>query len=242
MGVVALLYVIAVWTPIGQSVDSQLMGTGFYPVNQWVSIDSLQVLRTGSLYVLTVLVFVLSVRALWRRRWSAVLRCVLVIGLAASGSTWLRRTLPRPDLGDPTYPYNTWPSGHAAIATALIVAAVILAPDWPVARLRTTAVVTVVIVGGASIATYAHRPSDVLASILLVAAITAALFPWRQATGPAEPSLVTKRSWLVVGVAVVFTLVPGLSELGLVANTAWLLAMGAVAVECGIRGRARTTD
>ena len=217
---------VAVWTPLGQRLDSGLMGVGFGPLPR--PIELLQLLRKGSVVVLAALVVVAALSALQRRRWLLVVRCVVLVGVSFGAAGLLRRALARPNLGDATYPFNTWPSGHVATTTALIVSAFLLAPpSWHTRRVRRIATVTLVIVAGASIATLAHRPSDVIAAMLGVAGLAALLFPtgplgWR-ALRPDGPA-----AGISLAVALLATVTPWLDPLGAIANAAWLTMAGLV--------------
>lgn len=224
----ASVFFLAVWTPLGQRLDSDLMGVGFAPLPR--PMELLQWLRKGSLFVLAALVITAAVVALARRRWGLVARCAVLVAGSVAVVSWLRRVLTRPELGDPTYPFNTWPSGHVAASTSLVVAAFVLSPPRLQTRFaRRVAAVTVAVVAAASIATLAHRPSDVVASILWVAALSAVLFP----IGPLGWRALSRDRWLAlasVAVAMTCTLVPGLVELGLLANGAWVCAAAFVTV------------
>ncbi|GAA0335966.1 phosphatase PAP2 family protein [Micropruina glycogenica] len=228
LAAVAAVFVVAVWTPVGQRIDSALMGAGFAPLT--VPMEPWQLVRRGSLMVVAALVGVEAIVALARRRWGLVLRCAMLVGCATLVTTALRRVLTRPELGDPTYPFNTWPSGHAAASAALIVSAFVLAPPrWQGVRIRRLTAVTLVVVAGSSIATLAHRPSDVIAAVLWVAALSAVLFPngpvgWRALQPDLRPAA------FCVALAAVATSLPWLYQLGLLANGAWLAAAALVAV------------
>lgn len=230
-------YLLAVWTPSGQILDSGLMGLGFAPLPR--PIEALELLRKGSLPVLAGLAIVAGASALRRRRWGLLLRSAVLTGISVGASTLARRLLPRPDLGDPIYPFNTWPSGHVAASAALIVSAFVLAPaGWQTPWTRRVAAVTLVVVAGASVATLAHRPSDVLSAMLWVATLTAMLFRsgplgWRALRG----DLLTAIVFVVVAVTFLFT--PGFGDLGVIANGAWLVAASLMTI--GWRGEAPAT-
>lgn len=228
LGAIAVIFGLAVWTPVGQLVDSRLMGAGFFPLNP--PMEPSQLVRRGSLVVAAVLVGIEAVLALVRRRWGLVLRCALLVSAAVLGTTVLRRVLTRPDLGDPTYPFNTWPSGHAAATAALIVSAFVLAPEsWQGVCARRLSALTLVLVAGSSIATLAHRPSDVVAAMLWVAALSALLLPdgpvgWRALH--ADLRLVA----MCTAMAVLATSLPWLDPIGLLANGGWLAASALLTV------------
>lgn len=230
---VAATFGLAIWTPWGQRLDSGLMGAGTSPLPRYLALAGL--LRTGSLVVLAVLVTILGWSALWRSQWSLVIRCAVLTGASVGVALVMRRTLTRPEFGDLTYRDNTWPSGHVAAAAALIVSAVALAPSgWNRTMIRRIAFVVLVVVAGSSIATLAHRPSDVIGAVLLVAAFTAILLPtgalgWQALRRDVKPAL-----W-ALAVAVALTVTPGLHEWGLLVNGAWLVAAALTTVGWGGR-------
>lgn len=228
LGAIAVIFGLAVWTPVGQLVDSRLMGAGFSPLN--APMEPSQLVRRGSLVAMAVFVGIEAVVALTRRRWGLVLRCALLVSAAVLATTVLRRVLTRPDLGDPTYPFNTWPSGHAAASAALIVSAFALAPPgWHGVRARRFTTVALVLVTGSSIATLAHRPSDVIAAVLWVAVLGSALLPdgpvgWRAL----QPDL--RLAAICAAAALLASTLPWLAPIGLFANGAWLVAAALVTV------------
>ncbi len=228
LAAVAAILGVAVWTPAGQALDSGLMGAGFAPLNSWMELS--QLVRRWSLAIAAVLVLVEAVMALRRRRWGEVVRCAALVACAVSIATWLRRVLVRPDLGDPTYPFNTWPSGHAAASAALIVSAFVLLPRGTHGlTARRIAAASMVFVTGASIATMAHRPSDVIAAVLWVAALSALLLP----TGPVGWRALqadVRLAMMCAAVGVLGMVTPWVSQFGLVANGAWLACAALVTV------------
>lgn len=228
LAVVVAIFAVAVWTPAGQSLDSGLMGAGFAPLNAPMELS--QLVRRGSLALAGVLVAVEAVWALSRRRWRIVVQCAVLVACSVSIATWLRRMLVRPDLGDSTYPFNTWPSGHAAASASLIVSAFVLAPvgthGLPARRL---AAASMVFVTGSSIATMAHRPTDVIASVLWVATLSAILLPtspvgWRALQADVRPAMIC------AAIGVLGMVTPWVNQFGLVANGAWLACAELVTV------------
>lgn len=232
----AATYGVAVWTDAGQRLDSQLMGIGFGPLTLGLPLEVLQVLRKGSLYLFAAVIAGEAVLALRRGLWGTVLRCGTLVALASGLATWLRRLLPRPDLGDPTYPFNTWPSGHVAATTSLFMVALILAPmRSPSSPFSTGASLLIAVAAGSSVATLAHRPSDVAGSILVVTALTVALF----SIAPRRTEGVT-RKWLVrivLSIGTLFAILPGAWGLGFLANAAWCALLASTAVDLALRGR-----
>jgi hypothetical protein len=233
----ALVYGAAVLTPLGQRVDTGLMGGGFHPLPR--PVELLQLVRKGSPIILAVVGTVSAIGALRRRQWGLVLRCAALCCISFAAARLMRWWLPRPDFGDLTYPANTWPSGHVAASAALVVAALALAPpNWQTLTVRRVGALVLLATASASIATLAHRPSDVIASMLLVAGLTAVLFPagvvgWRALRRDVVPALASALA------AVCFSLVPWFREFALLVNGAWMVA--AVLLTIGWRGAAPAT-
>lgn len=135
--------------------------------------------------------------AVWRlvadRRAGSVAAAAAGALVASVLAQVIKTALVRPDLGGHGYAENTFPSGHVTVALAAGIACVWLLPhpSWrPVATavVGAAALTTMVVsVGG-----FAHRPSDVLAAPLLVAAVMSCA---GGAPAPATPLWV----WLPVG-------------------------------------------
>jgi membrane-associated phospholipid phosphatase len=107
--------------------------------------------------------------ALWRRRPRVALAVGLVIGLAPLTAETLKPLLAHPHAriyGD-EITAASWPSGHASAATALVMCAVLVAPQ----RLRPTVAVLGAIfaagVGFSLVLLAWHLPSDVLGGYLV---------------------------------------------------------------------------
>jgi len=133
-------------------------------------------LRRGLPVACAAVVAVLGVVALVRRAWRDVLAAVVVVLGTVGIALGLREVLVRPDLGGYGYAHQTFPSGHVAVVGGLCVAIWLLWP-WPTSRtaagwagLGVTSVAAL-----ASVVTYAHRPSDVVGSLLVAAAVTVAV-------------------------------------------------------------------
>jgi membrane-associated phospholipid phosphatase len=81
--------------------------------------------------------------------------------------------LSRPRFDEEPFPLNSLPSTHATAAAALTVAVLLL---WPCPRpwwLFNAAGVVLLLVAIGNVVSQAHRPSDVVASFLLVGALAA---------------------------------------------------------------------
>ncbi|RYG76755.1 phosphatase PAP2 family protein [Yimella sp. RIT 621] len=130
-----------------------------------------------------VVVAPLALVAAARRRWRALV-ATTIVAVAPVIAWLLRRSGPdRPDFGVSLPSNNTYPSTHAALIASACVAAVFL---WPSRPPQVVLVVAAGVAGlGAlgNVVSYAHLPSDVLGSLLLVAGTTAiamAISGWRR--------------------------------------------------------------
>ncbi|OLT55332.1 phosphatase PAP2 family protein [Cellulosimicrobium sp. CUA-896] len=180
LGAIVVAFV-ALWaashlTASGQAADAGAFRT-FAPWHD-LAVGPAGTLRRGLPVACTAAVVVLGVVALVRRTWRDLAAAVLVAGGTVGVALGLRELLVRPDLGGFGYAHQTFPSGHVAVVGGLCVAAWLLWP-WPASRavagcagLALTAVAAL-----ASVVTYAHRPSDVVGS-LLVAAAAAVTVSW----------------------------------------------------------------
>ncbi|WP_345752382.1 phosphatase PAP2 family protein [Microbacterium rhizophilus] len=86
-----------------------------------------------------------------------------------------RMVLPRPHLGDFAYPENTFPSGHTALALAAIVVLAWLVPPRTMTAVLAAGGGLAVFIAIASVASFAHRGSDVVGGALLAGAVTGGL-------------------------------------------------------------------
>ena len=178
------LYLVAVRTAAGQSLDDRtfellysLAPPGTVALMTWFA-------RGLVIVLLATLVAVLAVAAMRRRAWRAVVAAILIVGLTAVATTFLRDdVLTRPRLREEAFPENSLPSTHVSVACALVVASVLLWPRRPW-WLINTACVVVLLAGLGNVLGQAHRSSDVVASVLLVGAVSglslALLRPIRQ--------------------------------------------------------------
>lgn len=178
-----LVYVTAVLTTPGQWLDDEVFGLAqdlpFAPLRPILPTLGRRIVPAVGLAV----VAGVGVWALMARRWMQVGRAVAVVVLGVALARGLRVLLPRPDHGY-SYDANTLPSTHVALVAACVVAVLIM---WPTHRpgwlaLVGTALVWVACVG--SVVGYAHRPSDVVASVLLLGAVAGAVLAVPTREGP----------------------------------------------------------
>lgn len=164
------LYGIAVLTVPGQWLDDEIFGWAqrppYGPLRDGLPVAARRVLP---FVMLLALVLVAGWR-LARGRWAVVAAALLVPLISIPLARWLRVTLPRPDHGY-SYVDNTLPSTHAAVVVAAAVAIAMMFPSERPASLGWClgGVAAVACLG--NVVGHAHRPSDVLASVLLVIAV-----------------------------------------------------------------------
>ena len=168
-----LCYVVMVRTAAGQAADVRLFRLVFGIVPAGVPAELVTgFARAASVVVLAGGAAVLGIAAMGRRAWAALVAAVLTVGVSVALGAYLRdEVLTRPRFTDEPFPLNGLPSTHATAAAALTVAVVLL---WPRHRpwwLVNTAGVVLLVVAAGNIVSQAHRPSDVVASFLLVGAV-----------------------------------------------------------------------
>jgi membrane-associated phospholipid phosphatase len=214
---IALVYVLAVWTPFGLMSDAGVVATveDHRGLSEFVG-DGLVALSLPLLAVALVTLVAVAVRT---RRVAAATRAAIAVLLAAATAEVLKVLLPgRP--GDPTAPLSSpldmlnpgwwaqvyhgpvilsgsFPGGHAAIATGVALALLTAMRPPHSRRLAVPLMTLAAVVAGATVVAGWHRPSDAFAGMLLALAWWLALVPdsdrrrGQREEGP--PS-----SWLVV--------------------------------------------
>lgn len=127
-------------------------------------LDSLPVV--GVAIALVIAVVVTASRADW-----LVLAVAVPAAVAANLLTQVLKNtvLDRPDLGVAGYAFNSLPSGHTTVAaSAAMVVFLVSSPRWRPVAAAIGALFTIV-VGSSTLANQWHRPSDVIAALLVVA-------------------------------------------------------------------------
>ena len=195
---VALVSAVGIWglwhvfvrSRTGQLLDAAVLdGARYGRTRLWRLAEP--VLDVISVPFIAAVLLAAVVLALVRRQWLLTVQVALLMAGANLTTQLLKyAVLERPDLGLGDRVVNTMPSGHTTAAASCAVALVMVAPR----RLRPlTAVLGAGYTAGTGVATLIggwHRPSDVVAAMLVVlgwAGLVSALRP----TGP--PALVAHR-------------------------------------------------
>jgi membrane-associated phospholipid phosphatase len=166
-------YLLLVRTAWGQSADVVAFRVAYDGVPRgWPATLVALFARAAVIVGLAAGAVVLGAAAAGRRAWGALFAALVVVAVSVPLGVWLRDVLVRPQFSDETFPQNSMPSNHAVAAATLVVAVVVL---WPPRRpwwLRNSAAVVLLLVAVGNIVSQAHRPSDIVASFLLVGAVT----------------------------------------------------------------------
>lgn len=165
-----VLHAVFVSTVTGQVVDQasrEGAAIGRHLVLRYARLV-LDVVSGGSLALAVLIVAAIGLAQ--RRVRLAVATAVLVAGSTATTQVLKRAVLHRPDLGVTDFELNSLPSGHTTFAASVSVAALLAVP----ARLRPLVAVTgavyTAVTGVATLVVRWHRPSDVVAAVLVVGA------------------------------------------------------------------------
>lgn len=213
------LYLVAVGTPFGQRAENALFNAnGAQPawLYDWsgsaYGSSALPPLDQTAMPTLVVGVVVLAAVTVVRRCWRQGCAAIGVVVGTLGSKEFARTVLPRPDLVDAHLSLTeaSFPSGHVAVPAGLALGAALVAS--PRVRPYVTAVgmVWLAVTAGAVLATYHHRPSDVLGSTLLACAcysLAARFLPpadapgvtWRPRALPAVALVLATAGALVAG-------------------------------------------
>ncbi|MEY6564517.1 phosphatase PAP2 family protein [Streptomyces sp. PGLac3x] len=173
------VYLLAVWTPFGQRAENALFGgEGAGPA--WIygwsgaayGSSAMPPLEHTALPTLAVGTALVAAVALVRRRWWQGCAALGVIVATVGGKEIARALLPRPDLvgARESLLETSFPSGHVAVPAALALAAVLVASPRVRPYVTAAGMLWLTVTAAAVLATYHHRPSDVLGTTLLACA------------------------------------------------------------------------
>lgn len=225
----ALTGAVFVRTDSGQWLDGVLLpraerGGGYE--QQTVLVDPAKsVLATfGDPTLIAVLLGVVLLVGVLRRRLVAGVVGVGMVVCAVLVAGAVKSALPRPDLQiESSTTHNSFPSGHVAAATALLLAFMLVLPGWARRWLAVPGAAGVSVIASATMIAGWHRFSDVLGGVLLGVTVfclaAAALAAWpgdRDAAGGADGGSLWRRLaetavGLVVLVWALVVVVPGLA-------------------------------
>lgn len=189
---VATLYLAAVWTLPGQLLDQQLMVAvaSVLATSDWTDtiLWLVSPLSVGYLALLVALVAGVA------RGARAAVVAVTTIGFTLTVAELFKAVLYRPSWIDTAS--NSLPSGHVAAVAALTAGAVVAVPRALRQVVASTGAAAVLVTGVATMAEEWHRPSDVLAAVLVAVAVAALTWPWhaegtatRRVTAGRRPTL-----------------------------------------------------
>lgn len=179
----AVSYLVAVRSAQGQRLDSATNSLLHNHIRPPIDTVLGEIARdVGPVFGLVV-VAPLALVAAARRRWGALV-ATTIVAMAPVIAWLLRRGGPdRPDFGVSLPSNNTYPSTHAALIASACVATVFLWPSRPPQVVPAVAAGVAGLGALGNVVSYAHLPSDVLGSLLLVAGATAiamAISGWRR--------------------------------------------------------------
>ncbi|WP_404312214.1 phosphatase PAP2 family protein [Agrococcus terreus] len=220
---VLVVYALAVHTGGGRALDGAVLDAAGYATDS----PLLTAVSVASLLLACALVATI---ALARRRGDlAIVGVAIIVGGSVVGRL-LKLVLPRPEEAGGA---NSFPSGHmiafAGVAVALLV--VLPAVARPFAAIAAALVLPAVAVQ--LVRDGWHRPSDVLGSLLLVLAATAAATAWRAPHAPARARFHRLAETGLMAAALVAAAVAGIAH-GFApegdARGGWTLVAGAAAL------------
>jgi membrane-associated phospholipid phosphatase len=164
-----LAYLFAVRTRTGQVLDerafdgARLGQRSIAPVTLSL-LDSLPAIAVVIAFLVAVVVTAV------RRNWTSFIIAMVTAGLANLATQLLKEfVLDRPDFGVHGYAFNSFPSGHTTLAASA--ALVFFLAVSPTSRPMAAAVgaLFTIVTGVSTLANQWHRPSDVVAALLVVA-------------------------------------------------------------------------
>ncbi|MEQ7123691.1 phosphatase PAP2 family protein [Actinopolymorpha sp. B11F2] len=167
----ALVWWIFIRTPRGQVLDASVLRASTIGRSQVEDLVNL-ILNAVTVVSLVVATVAIGFVAVARRRYRlAVVATLLVVGANVTSQVLKRFLIERPDfdiagtnIGAP----NSMPSGHVTVAAAITVAAVLVLPSRLSGPTAVVGAAYTALTGIATLSAGWHRPSDALASLLIV--------------------------------------------------------------------------
>lgn len=167
---VVVLYVVAVLDRTGRAADESAMRAAMR-LGADVRGELLSLLDLVAVPTVALAVVVLAGLALARGRGSTAVAVVAIVLGAQLVTQVVKASLVRPGSDD----VNSLPSGHVTLVASLGVALVLVVPRLLRPLASTAALAVTAIAGAATMIVGWHRPSDVLAAIAVVVAVTGAV-------------------------------------------------------------------
>jgi membrane-associated phospholipid phosphatase len=165
-----LVYHYSVGTIRGQMLDTAALAGNSYGRDRFAQpLNS--VLNAITVASLVIVVVTVGVIALARRRYSLAIMAMVMVAGSTATTKFLKDYLTRPEFGvDPqrSGAGNSLPSGHATAAAAFAVGLVLVLPPAIRGAASVIGATYAALVGVATLSSGWHRPSDVIASYLLV--------------------------------------------------------------------------
>lgn len=160
-------------TRFGQTFDNAAFQAS-YRVKEDLWMLAEPVLDVVSVLFIAVAIVIVMIIALLRKKWMLALQvAVLIAGANITTQVLKKVILDRPDFDVVWGPYNTLPSGHTTVAASVSAALLLVVPrGWR----PLTALAGVTYTAATGLSTMVgqwHRPSDVIAAVLVVGAWTA---------------------------------------------------------------------
>ncbi|TQJ04588.1 PAP2 superfamily protein [Amycolatopsis cihanbeyliensis] len=173
LSALGLICLVFVGTRAGQALEQELLPGGGFG-RPTVLLEPARVVLSvfGKPPVLGALLGLVLLAGVLLGRWRAAVAGVGLFLVSVVAARSLKLLVPRPDLdvaGSTTH--NSFPSGHVAAAMALLLALLFASPARARWWVAVPGMVGVVVIGLATMIAGWHRPSDVLGSVLLVAAL-----------------------------------------------------------------------
>ncbi|MFI2103225.1 phosphatase PAP2 family protein [Isoptericola sp. NPDC019693] len=185
----AALYALAVLTAPGQRAD--VAGLALLTAPEPHLAGAARLVRALAPVAAALLLVAAGLVAVRRRAGGRVVAGAAGLPVAVLALATVLRdvVLPRPSLGVHGDVLNTFPSAHTATLAAACVAVVLLLGRRPGRGATALLAAVVLLTAWANVATQAHRPSDVVGSLLLVGVVA----PWaalaaRPRPGQAQPA------------------------------------------------------
>lgn len=165
----------------------------------------LGVVSAKSIAAITAIVVLI---ALFRRRWLLALRAAIMIAVANGGTQLLKHQLfERAELEVGYQLANSLPSGHTTAAGAAAIGAIMVIPRRYRSFIAVLGALWTAFMGVSTLLNGWHRPADVVAAVLWVAACGVIAAPAEAVTGK-RPGMILRRSLL--GAGLVLTILGGI--------------------------------